>query len=222
MKNWVPVLCLLAAAGLRGESVESILARMDQAAPSFRGMSADIHMLTVTVIINDKTEEDGTLRMQRAKGGQVRAIIDFSGQTDAREIAFLGNIIRIYYPNLKMYQDYDVGKNSDVLNQFLLLGFGSSGKELAQGYEISVEGTENVAGQTTTKLLLIPKNPGVKERLGKIEMWIGAQASYPLQQQFYEPSGNYRRVTYNKVQVNPSIKGNLDLKLPSGVKRRNS
>jgi hypothetical protein len=44
-----------------------------------------------------------------------------------------------------------------------------------------------------------------------------------VQQQFYEPtSGNYRRVTYSNVNLNPPIKGNLELKLPSGVKRRSS
>ncbi len=216
------MLCMLAGAlVLPAESVDSILSRMDQAAPLFHGVSADIHMITYTAIIGDKTDENGTLRMQR-KAGTVRAIIDFSGQTDAREIAFLGNIIRMYYPKLKMYQDYDVGKNSNVLNQFLLLGFGSSGKELAQSYEISAAGTENVAGVETTKLLLLPKSEGVKQRLSKIEMWIPANAAYPIQQQFYEPSGNYERVTYSNVKLNPSMKGNLELKLPSGVKRRSS
>jgi outer membrane lipoprotein-sorting protein len=212
---------LAGALALPAESVDSILSRMDQAAPLFHGMSADIHMITYTAIIGDKTDENGTFKMQR-KAGAVRAIIDFSGQTDAREIGFLGNIIRMYYPKLKMYQDYDVGKNSNVLNQFLLLGFGSSGKELAQSYEISAAGTENVAGVATTKLLLLPKSEGVKQRLSKIEMWIPADAAYPIQQQFYEPSGNYERVTYSNVKLNPSIKGNLELKLPSGVKRRSS
>jgi len=212
---------LAGALALPAESVDSILSRMDQAAPLFHGVSADIHMITYTAIIGDKTDENGTLKMQR-KGSAVRAIIDFSGQTDAREIAFLGNIIRMYYPKLKMYQDYDVGKNSNVLNQFLLLGFGSSAKELAQSYEISAAGTENVAGVETTKLLLLPKSEGVKQRLSKIEMWIPANAAYPIQQQFYEPSGNYERVTYSNVKLNPSIKGNLELKLPSGVKRRSS
>ena len=217
------MLCMLAGAlALPAESVDSILSRMDQAAPAFRGVSADIQMVTYTAIINDKTDETGTLKMQR-KGSTVRAIIDFSGQSDAREIAFFGNIIRMYYPKLKMYQDYDVGKNADVLNQYLLLGFGSSGKELAQSYEISAAGTEKVAGADTTKLLLVPKSAGVKEHLSKIEMWIPANAAYPIQQQFYEPTnGNYRRVTYSNVKLNPSFKGNLELKLPSRVKRRGS
>jgi|SRR6185312_5775917 len=221
MRKLLPVLCLsLFATAAYAQSVDAVLTRMDQAAPRFRAMSADVQMTTFTAIIGDKTVEDGTLKMQRLKSGEVRAIIDFSHQTDAREIAFLGKIIRIYYPNLKTYQDYDVGKNTDILNQFLLLGFGSSGKELSRSYTITQDGTEKIAGQDTTKLLLIPNDPKVKDRLSKIEMWIPNDAAYPVQQQFFEPSGNYRIVTYLNIKINPPMKGTLELKLPSGAKKQ--
>lgn len=202
--------------------MDAVLARMDQAAPGFRAMTADVQMKTYTAILSDTTTENGTLKMQRLKTGEVRAIIDFSKQTDARVIAFLGSIVRIYYPNLKAYQDYEVGKNSDVLNQFLLLGFGSSGRQLAQSYQITTEGSEKVAGKETTKLLLIPKDKKVKEHLAKIEMWIPDDAGYPVQQQFYEPSGNYRIVTYTDIKINPPLHGVLELKLPKGVKKQGS
>lgn len=221
MRKLLTALCLSAcAAGAYAQSVDAVLTRMDQAAPRFRAMQSDVQMTTYTAIIGDKTVEHGTLKMQRLKPGEVRAIIDFSNQTDAREIAFLGKIIRIYYPNLKTYQDYDVGKNTDILNQFLLLGFGSSGKELSQSYAITQDGTEKVAGQDTTKLLLVPNDPKVKERLSKIEMWVPNDAAYPIQQQFFEPSGNYRIVTYSNVKINPPMKGTLELKLPSGAKKQ--
>lgn len=223
IKLLIPVLCAFAAANVaRAESVQNILSRMDQAAPSFHGMTANVEMTTFTKIISDTTLDNGVLKIQRQKGKGMRALLDFSGEKDAREIAFLGNLIRIYYPNLKLYQDYDIGKNSDVLNQFLLLGFGSSGKELSENYEISVEGNENVAGQDTTKLLLIPKSEKVKDRLAKIEMWIPNGAGYPVQQQFYEPSGNFRKVSYSQIKINPPMKGNLELKLPSGAKKRSA
>ncbi len=223
IKLLIPVLCAFAAASsIQAESVESVLSRMDQAAPLFHGMSANVEMTTYTKIISDTTVDNGILRIQRQAGKGTRAILDFSGEKDAREIAFLGNLIRIYYPNLKLYQDYDVGKNSDVLNQFLLLGFGSSGKELSENYEITAAGSENVAGQETTKLLLIPKSQKVKDRLGRIEMWIPNGAGYPIQQQFYEPSGNFRKVTYSQIKINPPMKGTLELKLPSGAKKRSA
>jgi outer membrane lipoprotein-sorting protein len=216
-------LCTLASiALLPAESVDAILNRMDKAAPAFHGMSATVQMTYFTAIISDRTEEQGLLQVQRDKAGKTRAKVDFSKTKDPRIIEFLGNVVRIVFPNLKLYQDYDVGKSSDLLTEFLLLGFGSSGKELAHSYDISAEGAETVAGQTTTKLLLVPKNPKVKEHLSKIEMWLPATVAYPVQQQFYEPSGNYRIVTYTDVDLSTSSKGNLEFKLPKGAKRRSS
>jgi outer membrane lipoprotein-sorting protein len=220
MTKLIPALCLLLSSVAYGQSVEAVLARMDAAAPKFHALSASVEMVTYTAIINDKTDEKGTFKMQRLKSGQVRAIVDFEGSSDARIIAFLGSIVRIYYPNANTYQDFDVGKNADVLNQFLLLGFGSSGKNLAANYDITAVGQEKVAGRDTTKLLLIPKAQQVKNRLSKVEIWVPNDAAYPVQQQFYEPSGNYKIVTYTDVKLNPPIKGNLELKLPKGAKRQ--
>ena len=214
-------ICLLAGCTvLQAQRVEDILARMDKEAPAFHGIAATVRMVTFTAILSDQTVENGTLKMQRLKSGDVRAIMEFSGESDARTIAFLGKIVRIYYPKLKEYQDYDLGRNSNVLNQFLLLGFGSSGKELAQSYQITLEAPEKVAGQDTTKLLLVPKDKKVLEHLQKVEVWIPNDAAYPVQQQFYEPSGNWRKATYTDIQLNPPASGPLELQLPPGTKRQ--
>lgn len=222
MRTLLPVLCLWAGAsvGLHGQSVETVLSRMDKAAPSFHAMSANVKMTTHTAIIDDTEVESGTFKMQRLKGQEVRAVLDFSQEKDARQIGFLGKIVRIYYPKLKTYQDYDLGKNSDVLNQFLLLGFGSYGRDLAGSYAITAEGEEKLEGRDTTKLALVPKNAEVAKRLSKIEIWVPNDAAYPIQQKFTEPSGNYRIVTYSDIKLNPSMKGKLELKLPSGVKKQ--
>lgn len=222
MRLLLPVLCLLAGVPLNGQSVEAVLGRMDKAAPSFHAMTADVKMTTHTAIINDTNVESGTFRMQRLKGQEVRAVLDFSGQSDARQIGFLGRIVRIYYPKLNSYQDYDLGKNTDVLNQFLLLGFGSSGKDLASSYDITDAEQEKVNGRDTNKLILVPKSAEVAKRLSKIEMWIPDDAAYPVQQQFYEPSGNFRVITYTNINLKPPIKGKLELKLPPGVKKQSS
>ena len=221
MKNSLLVLCL-AAGVLQAESADAVLARMDKAAPAFHAMTANAKMTTHTAIINDTSTESGTFKMQRLKGGEVRAVLDFSGQTDSRQIGFLGKIVRIYYPKLNSYQDYDLGKNSDVMNQFLLLGFGSSGADLSNAYTISAGGSEKVDGKETTKLVLVPKNPEVAKRLSKIEMWIPNDAPYPVQQEFFEPSGNYRIVSYSGINLKPAIRGKLELKLPPGVKKQSS
>jgi len=217
MKSVLLSLCFLAvvSTGLNAQNVEAILARMDSAAPGFHAISANVQLVTYTAILSDTTNESGTLKMQRLKGGEARAILKFPSQ----QIAFLGKLVRIYFPELNEYQEYDLGTNSNMLNQFLLLGFGSSGRELAQSYTITLEGAEKVAGRDTTKLLLVPKNKSVLEHLKKAEVWIPNDAAYPVQQQFYEPSGNYRKATYTEIQLNPPIPGNLELQLPPGAKR---
>lgn len=220
MRKLLCGICLFVSSlQVKGEDVSVILKRMDAAAPAFHSMSADIQMVTVTAIINDKVTENGTLKMQRGKNGSVRAVYDFPGQ---KVIGLFGKTVRIYYPKNDYYQDYDLGKNSDLLNEFLLLGFGSSGEELAKSYTITPEGTEKVSGSTTTKLLLIPKDPHVKEHVSKIEIWIPEGQTDPIQQEFYEPNDNYRIVTYSNIQLNPAIKGDLVIKMQPSTKKRSS
>jgi outer membrane lipoprotein-sorting protein len=219
MTKLLLALCLLFGPSAYSQSVGAVLARMDAEAAKFHALSAAVEMVTYTAIINDKTDERGTFEMQRRKSGEVRAIVRFPGPQDARTIAFLGRIVRIYYPNTNAYQDFDVGKNADVLNQFLLLGFGSSGRDLAANYDITGEGQEKVAGKDTTKLLLIPKSQQVKNHLSKVEIWVPNDAAYPVQQEFYEPSGNYKIVTYTNAKLNPPMK-TLELKLPHDAKRQ--
>ena len=77
-----------------------------------------------------------------------------------------------------------------------------------------------LAVKSTTKLLLMPKDAKVKERLTKVEVWIPKDAAYPLQQQFYEPSGNYRKVTYSNVQLNPPMTGTLELNCRPGLRSK--
>lgn len=217
-------LCTLACISpLSGESLQSILARMDQAAPSFKGVTANLVLVNYTAILGDTTTERGTLKMQRWKQNEVRAIIDFSALPEnARVVSFQGKTLKIYYPNTREVQDYSVGKNADVLNQFLLLGFGSSGKDLQANYEISEDGSEAIAGRTTTKLKLIPKDPELKSKLSEVELWIPADATYPLQQKFSESkaSGNYRQVTYSDVKLNPEMNGPLEYKIPPNTAKK--
>jgi len=218
------VLCTLACTSQTfGESLQSILARMDQAAPGFKGATANLVLVNYTAILGDTTTERGTLKMQRWKPNDVRAIIDFSALPEnARVVSFQGKLLKVYYPNTKEVQEYGVGKNADVLNQFLLLGFGSSGKDLQANYVISEDGSETIAGRNTTKLKLIPKDAELKSKLSEVELWIPADATYPLQQKFSESkaSGNYRQVTYSDVKLNPEMSGPLEFKIPPNTAKK--
>jgi outer membrane lipoprotein-sorting protein len=219
MRCLLPSLCVLVyPILLQSQDVQSVLQRMDQAAPAFKGMTADLKMVTYTKILDDTTTETGKITMQRVKKNDTRALIEFFGES-ARTLTLQGKIVRIYYPNLNQYQNYDVGKTVNV-NQFLLLGFGSSGKDLSASYQIKGEGTEKVTGVDTTKLLLTPKDQKMQEHLKTVEIWVPNDSPNPIQQKFNEPSGNYRLVTYSNIKVNPHLSQDVQLTVPPGAKEK--
>lgn len=219
MRSLLSSLCLFVfPVLLQSQDVESVLQRMDQAAPKFKAMTADLKMVTYTKILDDKETETGKVTMQRVKKNDTRAVIEFSGAS-ARTLTLQGKTVRIYYPNLKQYQDYDVGRTVNV-NQFLLLGFGSSGKELSANYDIKGAGTEKIAGVETTKLVLTPKDKKAQEHLKTAEIWFPNDSPHPSQQRFNEPSGNYRLVTYSNIVINPSLPQSIQLTVPSGATQK--
>lgn len=224
MQRFFCVLCIFASACLlRAETLEDVLARMDKAAPSIQAMTAQVKMVTYTAIIDDTTIENGTLQMQK-RSGDLRAVIEFTGANEARTVALLGKLVKIYYPNLKQYQSYDLGKDAQTADQLLLLGFGTSGADLAKSYDIRLAGSDKVDGKDSSELELTPKDPSVKAKLAKVDLWIPADAGYPVQQQFFDPPkpGNWRKVTYSNINLNPDIKGTLDLKIPKGTQKKSN
>jgi outer membrane lipoprotein-sorting protein len=214
------VLCaLLVTLNLSAESTDTILARMNEVALTFHGMSADVRMMTYTKIIDDKSVETGTLKMQRLPGKETRALLNLSGDTDSHVVFLFDNTVRLYTPKSKLVKDYNVGNSSDLVDQFLLLGFGSSGKELMESYDINNAGTDKITGQETTHFVLLPKSDKVKEKIAKVEVWIPIGKANPVQQQFFEPNGNYRITTYSNLVINPVMKGTLEFKPPKGTKK---
>jgi outer membrane lipoprotein-sorting protein len=220
MKPIFPIaLALLAAAPpALAEDLQAILSRMDVSAAAFRSAQADMRRVTHTAIINDDSEELGRLLMMKAKGG-VRALIEFT-KPDPRSIAFRDNKVEVYYPKIQTVQEIDLRKQKGIVEEFLLLGFGSSGKDLNKSYSIRIAGEESVDGQASTRLELIPKLGKAKEYFTKAELWIPHGASHSVRQKLYQPSGDTITIYYTNVKLNPGLTEKaVSLVLPANVKR---
>jgi outer membrane lipoprotein-sorting protein len=221
MKIPLLVLCalLLGVADLAAETTEAILARMNDVAATFKGMSSQVSMTTYTKVIDDTEVESGPLQVQRQPGKPTRALLNLKGQSDSHVVFLFDNKVQIYTPKSKLLKTYSVSKSSSLVDQFLSLGFGSSGRELMQNYEINNTGSEKISGQETTHLVLVPKASEVKAKLAKVEIWIPVGKAYPVQQKFIEPNGNYRTSTYSDIAINPPMRGTLEFKAPPGTKK---
>ena len=83
-----------------------------------------------------------------------------------------------------------------------MLGFGASGKELAEKWEIKYAGSETLGGIKTDKLDLVAKDPTVRKNLPKVTIWVDPTRGVSLKQVFDEGQGQSRICTYSNIKVN--------------------
>jgi outer membrane lipoprotein-sorting protein len=196
-------------------SLDTVFARMDKAAASFKGMTADIKRLTHTDLVNANETDEGTIVVKRSKPQDVRMLIDF--QRPEPKTVFLGNgKALIYNPKAKIVQEGDLGKHRSLVNEFLLLGFGANSRELTDKYTVSFGAPETVNGMPATRIELIPKSKEILNHVKKAELWI-PENGIPIQQKFYQSGGDYQVSTYSKVVLNSNVP-DPKLDLPKGVK----
>ena len=211
-------LCLFPLAAF-GVTTEEVLAKIDQSAPKFNGMTSQVTRVSYTKVIDDKTVEEGRISLRKLGPRDLQVLIDLT-KPDARTVAFRGRKAEIYYPKLKTVQEYDLGKRTDLVDQFLLVGFGTTGRELQANYAVKYVGDETVGGQKTHKLELVPSTADRRKQLDRLELWVAATGAYPVQQKFTQPSGDYYLFTYNDVKINPALGDEaFRLNLPKGTKR---
>jgi outer membrane lipoprotein-sorting protein len=212
-------LCLsgLLGVALGAEPLEKVLGRMDTEAAGFKQLTAKFKNITYTQVLDDTSAEVGALWLKRL-GSKIEMRGEIAGE-DARSFGLRGSEGQVYYPKLKTVQIYDLGEERGLVDQFLLLGFGSSGKELARNYTVKAAGEELVGGRKTTRLELVPKEKKMQERIVRIDLCIPSDAGYPVQQKFLKPRGNYNLVLYWDVKVNPGLlDSEFRLALPPGTK----
>ena len=201
-------------------SLQDLLSRMNQAASSFQAMSAKVKYVTHTAVLDDNSEEGGSVLMKKIRSNLVQGLIDFT-TPDRRTVTIEQRKVQIYTPNMKTVQIFDLGKHGEQLDQFILIGFATSGTELAHDYAMKVLGSEKALGQKTTRVELIPKSEQARDYLQKLDLWIPERPAqpYPIQEKIYQKSGDFRLVTYSDMKINPPLPPDaLKLKLPSGVK----
>ncbi|MEN6603181.1 MAG: outer membrane lipoprotein carrier protein LolA, partial [Bryobacteraceae bacterium] len=195
---------LFVPASAPAETLQDVLARMDQGAKGFKCMVADLKRVTHTAVLNDNSEDTGKVRMKRFGSRDLRIAIDFISP-DQSTVVFRGQKVEKYFPKIKTIQVYDLGKQRQLVDQFLLLGFGTSSKELSSGYDIKFLGADRANGQSAWHLELIPKSAQAREHIKTVDLWISAANGQPVQQKFLEPSGDYNLIAYSNVQLDVNI-----------------
>ncbi|HXW54913.1 MAG TPA: outer-membrane lipoprotein carrier protein LolA [Candidatus Cybelea sp.] len=184
----------------RSPALDSVLRQMDRVSKDFHSLSADVERTKVTVVVNDRSTETGTLKVRGDK--MLLKII----APESRTILRNGDNLYLYNAGLKRVEEYNLGKNRGLVEQFLLLGFGTSGRELEKFYNVTLAGEPMVDDKKTIELDLTPKSAAVGKQISKFDIWLDPSTMLPVQQEFTETaSGDYSIVKYSHVVENPNI-----------------
>ena len=198
------ILILSASAALSPQNaltLENVLKQMDTQAADFHSLTADLERTKVTVVVNDKSTESGKIMVRNDDKMRIELT-----QPDPRTILRDGDNFYIYNPKIHRVEEYNLGKKKSVVDQFLLLGFGTSGKSLKESYSITLQGEDTLDGHKVAVLELLPKTDEVKKQLSKINLWLDESTWLPAQQQFFETgSGDYFIIRYKNVSRNSRI-----------------
>jgi len=205
-RSWVLVVFLLTsqAASAAGQSwtLESVLGKMDAGARDFHSLTANIDHIKYTEVVKDTSTESGQMWLER-KDEKMR--IEFT-RPDPRTILRAGNSLTIYNPKINRVEEYDLGKDRALVDQYVRLGFGTRSEDLKKSFSVAFSGEQDLDGKKVLLLELTPKTDQVRAQISKIEMWIDESSWLPLQQKFYEAgSGDYFIFHYSDIKKNVKI-----------------
>jgi outer membrane lipoprotein-sorting protein len=193
---------LLFAQSAQKWTLETALNRMDAGARDFRTLTATVEHIKYTDVVKDTSTESGQMWLQK-KDEKMR--IEFA-KPDQRTILRSGNSLAIYNPKINRVEEYDLGKDRALVDQYVRLGFGTRSEDLKKSFSLTFAGERELDGKKTLLLELAPKTEQVRAQISKIEMWVDESAWLPLQQKFYEAgSGDYFIFHYSDIKKNLKI-----------------
>ena len=198
---------LAASSAFAAGDLKTTLAKLDAAAAKFRSTTADFEFDSVqTDPVPDTEVQKGTAYYQRkGTGFQMAAHIN---EINGRKV-----------PKVYVYSDGKLKLDEPLINQvttlsgasqyesYIMLGFGASGKELTEKWEVTDQGPETINGVTTEKLDLVAKDPKVKKNLPKVTIWVDLDRGVSMKQYFDQGQGQSRTCSYSNIKINQSLPG---------------
>lgn len=194
-----------------------ILARMNDSAKRLRTLTANLEYTTVTVLVDDKSTQYGQLLYRKDKKPEI--LIKFE-KPDPKVILFKRGKAEIYNPKINEIEEYDLEARSELVQQFLLLGFGTEVADLQKSYSLKLAGEEEVEDETVAVLDLTPLRKDIAGQLSKVQLWISEESWLPIQQKFFQPGGDYLLARYTATKVNRNLSSStFQIEAAPGAKR---
>lgn len=192
-----------ATGGDSSSNLNAILTRMDQTAKAFKTTQAEFVFDQYQKVVNETDTQKGKIYFRRSKSG-----VEMAAQITepaAKDVVFEDGKLRMYQPNIDQETVYNTGKNRADVESFMVLGFGGGGHDLLKSFNVRYLGTEEAQGVKAAKLELVPKSVRLRNTFAQILLWIDPARGVSVQQEFIEPSGDYRLDKFFNIESNVKI-----------------
>jgi outer membrane lipoprotein-sorting protein len=218
-RSLVGVIALFATVA-SAQSLETTFTHVDALSKGFRGVTGDLRRITFTYFAKDTDEASGRFSLYRPSPQDMRMLVEFT-KPEERAVAFAKSKLQMYYPKANLVQEYNLAKEAHLVDQFLLLGFGSSSADLRKNYNIKYVEMTTIDGGKADHLFLEPKAAEAKDQVRGIDLWIAQPGGYPVRMKVLQPSRDTVEIQYSNLKINPSslTEASVRLKLPKGVKK---
>jgi outer membrane lipoprotein-sorting protein len=188
-------------------SLDGVLKKMDAAAADFHTAQADFVWDQYQKVVDEHDTQKGTVYYRRT-GKEIEWMAELK-EPDPKFVLYKDGKLQVYQPKIEQVMEYPTGSNRSEIESYLVLGFGGSGQDLLKSFEVSYLGEATVEGMATGELQLIPKSEKFRNNISKILLWIDLSSGISVQQQFFQPQGDYRLAKYSSVRLRAKIAGDV-------------
>jgi outer membrane lipoprotein-sorting protein len=184
---------------------ERVLHQLDVAAANFHSTTAEFEFDNVeTDPVPDKVVQKGVVYYER-KGRDFQMgvhIREVNGKPVSKILTVSGGVFKLYEP---LIDQLTTSTKASKYEGYLLMGFGASGKSLAEKWDIKYLGPETLDGVKTEKLELLAKDPEVRKIFSKVTIWVDPERGVSLKQIFISSATEYKVCLYFNIKVNQPL-----------------
>lgn len=200
-------LAVKAASAAPADDLSRVLHQLDATAANFHSTAADFEFDSVeTDPVYDKEVQKGTVYYERNGSGFRMAahINEINGKPVPKTYTYAGGVFKLYE---KLTNQVTTFSKLSQYESWFMLGFGASGKDLEQKWEIKYLGPETLDGIKTEKLEMVAKDAQIRKNIRKVTIWVDPSRGISLKQVFDETASNYRVAVYFNIKLNQPLPG---------------
>jgi len=203
--GFVVIISLVAAPAQTPDpnELQRVLNQMDQTAASFRTAQAGFVWDQYQKVVDDHDVQKGTVYFRRT-GNEIQMAADIR-EPALKYVVFSEGKVQFYQPSMDQVTTFNTSKDRAAVESFLVLGFGGSGKDMLKSFDVKYIDAEKLNGIDTAKLELVPKSVKGRNMFDHILLWVDTSRGVSVQQQLFDPSGDYRVAKYSDIQLNQRI-----------------